>query len=130
MKAKLSVLLAAAGLVLAAVPAYAHHAFSAEFDGTQPVTLKGTLTKLEWVNPHGWVYMDVKNPDGTVTNWAIETGGVATDSAAIAICLRLFSTFRVDAVLVFFFLCVFFIPANAPQRGTFRCIAVQSRTSR
>jgi hypothetical protein len=64
-----------AGIALMAKPVLAHHSFAAEFDGTQPVTLKGTLTRMEWVNPHGWVYLDVKGPDGTVVNWAIETGG-------------------------------------------------------
>jgi hypothetical protein len=58
-----------------AVPASAHHSFAAEFDAKAPITLRGTLTKLEWVNPHGWVHIDVKNPDGTVTSWAVETGG-------------------------------------------------------
>ena len=55
--------------------ALAHHALAAEYDAKAPVVLKGVLTKLDWVNPHGWVYIDVKNPDGTVTNWAVETGG-------------------------------------------------------
>lgn len=52
----------------------AHHAFSAEFDADKPVTLRGTLTKMEWVNPHGWIYLDVKGQNGKVVNWAIETG--------------------------------------------------------
>jgi len=56
-------------------PVYAHHSFAAEFDGTQPVTLRGVITKMEWINPHGWVYIDVKGDDGKVVNWAIETGG-------------------------------------------------------
>jgi len=72
MNAKLSVLAVAAGLVLATVPAWAHHSFAAEFDINQAITLKGTLTKMEWINPHGWLYLDVKNADGTVTNWAVE----------------------------------------------------------
>jgi hypothetical protein len=62
-------------ILLAARPAFPHHSFAAEFDGTQPVTLKGTLTKMEWVNPHGWVYVDVKGDDGKVVSWAVETGG-------------------------------------------------------
>jgi hypothetical protein len=53
---------------------FAHHSFAAEYDANQPVTLKGTLTKTEWTNPHGWIYIDVKGEDGKVTNWAIEFG--------------------------------------------------------
>jgi len=65
-----------AGLVLvgAAVPLAAHHSFAAEFDGTKPVTLKGIVTKMEWINPHAWIHLEVKNPDGTVTQWMIEGG--------------------------------------------------------
>jgi hypothetical protein len=66
--------LAFAGLILAALPAMAHHSFAAEYDRDQPVTLKGTLTKVEWTNPHGWIYVDVKGEDGKVTNWAVEFG--------------------------------------------------------
>jgi hypothetical protein len=64
-----------AGLMLTPATGVAHHSFSAEFDATRPVTLHGTLTRMEWVNPHGWIYIDVKGADGKIVNWAIETGG-------------------------------------------------------
>jgi hypothetical protein len=56
-------------LVAFAAPAIAHHSFAAEFDAKQPVTLKGTVTRMEWINPHSWIHLDVKNPDGTVSKW-------------------------------------------------------------
>ncbi len=52
----------------------AHHSFASEFDINRPVQLTGIVTKVEWINPHAWIYVDVKKPDGTVENWAIETG--------------------------------------------------------
>ena len=64
----------AVGLMVAATPAVAHHAFSAEFDADMPVTLEGTVTKMEWVNPHSWIHIDVKNDDGSVDSWMIEGG--------------------------------------------------------
>ena len=74
MTAKTTVLSLSAGLFLLATAVSAHHSLVAEFDLTKPVTLKGVLTRMEWVNPHGWIYVDVPNPDGTVANWAVEAG--------------------------------------------------------
>ena len=71
---KLTGVLVIAYLLFPAVPSSAHHAFAAEFDSKQPIALKGTLTKVEWINPHGWIHLDVKGLDGKVENWAIETG--------------------------------------------------------
>ena len=65
---------AALGLVAAAAPMWAHHAFAAEFDAQKPVKLRGTVTKVEFINPHSWIHMDVKNADGSVTNWMVEGG--------------------------------------------------------
>ena len=67
-------LIAGIVVVLGAPPLLAHHAFSAEFDATKPLTLKGTVTKVEWINPHAWVHLDVKKPDGKVEAWMIEGG--------------------------------------------------------
>jgi hypothetical protein len=75
MRASASQLFIFVVILVAVRPAFPHHSFAAEFDGTQPITLKGTITKMEWVNPHGWVYVDVKGADGKVVNWAVETGG-------------------------------------------------------
>jgi hypothetical protein len=69
-----SVLIAAGLLFLAAASVSAHHAFAAEFDAEKPVTLKGTVTKMEWINPHSWIHIDVKGPDGKVTPWMVEGG--------------------------------------------------------
>jgi hypothetical protein len=74
MRAKLYVVISGLGLLLAAAPVKAHHAFAAEFDASRPVKLHGTVTQWELVNPHSWIHLDVKNDDGTVTPWMIEGG--------------------------------------------------------
>jgi hypothetical protein len=73
MRTKL-VLILVGGILIAGVPAWAHHSFAAEFDLNQPITLKGVLTRMDWTNPHGWIYIDVTGPDGKVTNWGVEAG--------------------------------------------------------
>ena len=64
----------AGALLLAASTAAAHHAFSAEFDANQPIQLRGTVARVEWINPHTWIHIDVKKPDGSVERWMIEGG--------------------------------------------------------
>jgi hypothetical protein len=66
--------IAGCGVLLAGVPLVAHHAFAAEFDANQPVTLRGTVTKMEWVNPHCWLHVDVKEQDGRIVSWLLELG--------------------------------------------------------
>ena len=78
MRLKPGVAIAGTLLVLAAAPLRAHHAFSAEFDVNKPLTIKGTLTKWEMINPHSWFHIDVKGPDGQVTEWMIEGGSPNT----------------------------------------------------
>ncbi len=76
MRAK--IILSAAGvaalLTLATTPGWAHHSFAAEFDARQPVNFRGTVTRMQWTNPHVWIHVDVEQPDGAVEKWAIEAG--------------------------------------------------------
>jgi hypothetical protein len=72
MRKALVVLFAAVVLLSVTFPVFAHHAFSAEFDAAKPVKFKGTVTKMEWINPHAWIHIDVKGEDGSVTPWMIE----------------------------------------------------------
>jgi sarcosine oxidase gamma subunit len=74
MQMKTLVSLAAAGVLIAVLPAAAHHAFSAEFDAERPVALKGTVTQMHWINPHSWIHIDVVNADGEVEAWEVEGG--------------------------------------------------------
>ena len=74
MKAKFAGLAAAVGFVLASGTAIAHHSFAAEFDANKPLNMKGTVTKIEWANPHTYFYMDVSESDGKVINWGMEMG--------------------------------------------------------
>jgi Family of unknown function (DUF6152) len=71
---KLWMVFVSAVVVLPGVPVYAHHAFAAEYDGRQRVTITGTLTGFDWYNPHAWLHVDVKDADGKVENWAVEFG--------------------------------------------------------
>ena len=72
MNSKLIAILGAAALMMSV--ASAHHSFAAEFDANKPVTLEGTVVKMDFVNPHSWLYLDVKGPDGQIQHWSVEGG--------------------------------------------------------
>jgi len=76
MKFKSSVFVAGMGLLAAAAPLLAHHSFAAEYDANKPIKITGTVTKVEWMNPHARFYVDVKSPDGKVVNWNFELGAI------------------------------------------------------
>jgi len=93
MRTKLIVMAGAAvaTALFSGAAALAHHAFAAEFDANKPVNLRGPVTKVEWINPHAWIHIDSKNPDGTITPWMVEGGtpntllrrGITKDSLQI-----------------------------------------------
>jgi hypothetical protein len=90
MRKTFAAILAVGALLAAAAPVWAHHAFAAEFDAAKPVKFKGTVTKMEWINPHAWIHIDVKGDDGKTVSWMVEGGspnalyrrGVTKDSLA------------------------------------------------
>ncbi len=74
MRQKFTIAAVLFGTAIGAIPARAHHAFAAEFDINKPVKLQGTVTQMEWINPHAWIHLDVKGPDGKIVSWMIEGG--------------------------------------------------------
>jgi hypothetical protein len=74
MRITLTLVIATISLAAAVAPAWAHHAFASEFDARKPVKFQGTVTKMEWINPHAWMHVEIKKPDGTIENWMIEAG--------------------------------------------------------
>jgi hypothetical protein len=74
MRTKLALFAVAVGLAFATASTLAHHSFAAEFDANQPINLKGTVTKIEWMNPHTYFYIDVAESDGQTINWGLEMG--------------------------------------------------------
>ncbi|OFW00445.1 MAG: hypothetical protein A3I61_04910 [Acidobacteria bacterium RIFCSPLOWO2_02_FULL_68_18] len=74
MRIRVVLIAACSVLVTAAAPTWAHHSFASEFDARKPVKFRATVTKMEWINPHSWMHIEVKKPDGTAESWMIEAG--------------------------------------------------------
>jgi len=74
MRLRALAILGVTGVLMAAAPLLAHHSFAAEYDAKKPIELKGTITKVDWMNPHVYFYIDVKNESGKIDNWAFEMG--------------------------------------------------------
>lgn len=76
-RVRLGLVAVAGGMLLAQAPTQAHHAFASEFDANRPVTVKGVIARVDWINPHSWIHLDVKNEEGQVERWMFELGGPA-----------------------------------------------------